>query len=151
MSYFSFNGDRFRFHKNVEPAISQCNKAIEGYKSNDGYDEEVVNVCWGVVVQRAETEDPNADYRTHEYNLRDTGAVLPEMPEDREQEAREKRYWDRLKAIANSVWELDGAEDPNEILTAIERGIQRLKPCSRCQGTGWEDSGYGERYRCGCK
>jgi hypothetical protein len=107
-----------------------------------------------VVVQRAETADPNADYRTHEYNLQDTGAILPETAEDREQEAREKRYQDRLVAIADSVWELAGAEDPHEILTAIERGIERLKanqkPCVDCGGTGLQESGYGEQFPCGC-
>lgn len=151
MSYFSFNGERFQFHKNPEPAISRCNKAIEGYKYPDGYDEEVVNVCWGVVAQRAETPDPNADYRTHLYTLQDTGAIPTEDPE---QEAREKRFYDRLEAIADSVWELAGAEDAHEILTAIERGIEQLKanqkPCVDCGGTGMQETGYGEQFPCGC-
>ncbi len=127
MRYFSHNGTFARFHKTLESAISRCEATIRGLKTNDGYCEEVAEVCWGVVVQRAETADPNADYRTHEYSLQDTGASLPETAQDREQEAREKRYQDRLEAIAHSVWELVGAEDPHEILTAIERGIERLK------------------------
>ena len=163
MSYFSHNGTFIKFHKTPEAAISRCKATIVGLKSNDGdgYCEEVAGVCWGVVVQRAETADPNADYRTHEYNLQDTGAILPETAEDREQEAREKRYQDRLVAIADSVWELAGAEDPHEILTAIERGVERLKanqappqePYVKCKygcNCGWIDCGYGERRRCSC-
>lgn len=120
MSYFSFNGERFQFHKNPEPAISRCNKAIEGYKYPDGYDEDVVNVCWGVVAQRAETPDPNADYRTHLYTLQDTGAIPTEDPE---QEAREKRFYDRLEAIADSVSEGSQMND----LKAKELGMKIIQ------------------------
>lgn len=151
MIYFSHNGTFIKFHKTPEAAISRCKTTIVGLKSNDGYCEEVAEVCWGVVAQRAETADPNADYRTHEYSLQDTGAIPAEDPE---QEAREKRYQERLEAIADSVWELAGAEDPHEILTAIERGIERLKanqkPCVDCGGTGLQESGYGEQFPCGC-
>ncbi len=151
MSYFSHNGVRLRLHKTPEQAIARADAGIRDYYSPDGYTEGVTEVCWGVVVQQAETADPNADYRTHHYTLRDTGAIPAEDPE---QEAREKRYQERLEAIADSVWELAGAEDPHEILTAIERGIERLKanqkPCVDCGGTGLQESGYGEQFPCGC-
>ena len=124
--FFSFNGV-MKSHRSPEQAIARAEEGIRVRCTSDGYDDGIEDVCWGVVVQRAETADPNADYRTHHYTLQDTGGQLPETQEDREQALREKRYQDRLEAIADSVGETIGAEDPWEILTLIERGIERLK------------------------
>ena len=53
--WFSFDPcDGFEFHETEEQAKRKAEASLDGYRSDavDGWDEEVVYVCWGSVNQR---------------------------------------------------------------------------------------------------
>lgn len=65
--------------KNKEDAIATCQAEIDAYRDcrDDGWDDDVQRVCWGIVIQKAEgfdhqgvhTSNSHHTYQTCDYSL----------------------------------------------------------------------------------
>ncbi|HGA3038682.1 TPA: hypothetical protein ACIR5X_000162 [Serratia marcescens] len=76
--------------KNKEDAIATCQAEIDAYRDcrDDGWDDDVQRVCWGVVMQKAEgfdlqglhTSNSNHTYQTCDYSLHPVTATAPPAP-----------------------------------------------------------------------
>ncbi|TCW00441.1 hypothetical protein [Biostraticola tofi] len=76
--------------KNKEDAIATCQAEIDAYRDcrDDGWDDDVRRVCWGIVLQKAEGFDQrgihasnsNHTYQTCDYRLEPTTYAAPPSP-----------------------------------------------------------------------
>ncbi|HIE1217667.1 TPA: hypothetical protein ACXJRX_000894 [Serratia marcescens] len=76
--------------KNKEDAIATCQAEIDAYRDcrDDGWDDDVQRVCWGVVMQKAEgfdlqglhTSNSNHTYQTCDYSLHPVTATATPAP-----------------------------------------------------------------------
>ncbi|MBH2759606.1 hypothetical protein [Serratia ureilytica] len=76
--------------KNKEDAIATCQAEIDAYRDcrDDGWDDDVQRVCWGVVMQKAEgfdlqglhTSNSNHTYQTCDYSLHPVTATATPTP-----------------------------------------------------------------------
>ena len=70
MLYFSYSpDDGFEFHNSKDAAIKSAIEALklEGDRAGDGWSEEVVEICWGIVCQNAQKinerpAEPGSDF-----------------------------------------------------------------------------------------
>nr|WP_239553310.1 hypothetical protein [Pantoea coffeiphila] len=68
VTYFAFSPDYgFDFFKNKQDAINTAQEEIDGYREDrdDGWDEDVRRVAWGVVVQQAQGFDAQGKHYNH--------------------------------------------------------------------------------------
>ncbi len=90
--------------KNKEDAIATCQAEIDAYRDcrDDGWDDDVQRVCWGVVLQKAEgfdqrgihTSNSNHTYQTCDYRLEPTTYAAPPAPA-----VPDEQSWDELCRI----------------------------------------------------
>lgn len=76
--------------KNKEDAIATCQAEIDAYRDcrDDGWDDDVQRVCWGVVLQKAEgfdqqgihTSNSHHTYQTCDYSLQPELFTTPQKP-----------------------------------------------------------------------
>jgi len=76
--------------KNKEDAIAMCQAEIDAYRDcrDDGWDDDVQRVCWGVVLQKAEgfdqqgvhTSNSHHTYQTCDYSLQPEIFTAPQKP-----------------------------------------------------------------------
>jgi len=76
--------------KNKEDAIATCQAEIDAYRDcrDDGWDDNVQRVCWGVVLQKAEgfdqqgvhTSNSHHTYQTCDYSLQPELFTAPQKP-----------------------------------------------------------------------
>lgn len=76
--------------KNKEDAIATCQAEIDAYRGcrDDGWDDDVQRVCWGIVIQKAEgfdqqgvhTSNSHHTYQTCDYSLQPELFTAPQKP-----------------------------------------------------------------------
>ncbi|UFT92850.1 hypothetical protein [Pectobacterium carotovorum] len=89
--YFAFTYDHgSEFFETQREAITFCEESIDDYRDNreDGWDEDVQHVCWGVILQMAQgfdaqgihTSDRRHTYQTCDYRLDDVQQPTSNAP-----------------------------------------------------------------------
>lgn len=117
--------------KNKEDAIATCQAEIDAYRDcrEDGWDDDVQRVCWGVVMQKAEGFDQQGihtsssyhTYQTCDYTLQPelfTAPQLPVVPVGNEDcLSCDRHYVDGMKA----GWNFHEEGDNQGFIDSIER------------------------------